>query len=194
MAGDGERLQRRGGCRQQLERGLERERERSRSRSPRCSIAGESHLAHNILVAYAMGHLSARRASQYARAGTRDGLQQLALGKLARIGSEGRNEQNCRRELMGKFAKLNLVTELDNSAVSCIVYPHELFAFIYENYPRQFVKRFGADVAKLSTFWECLYATPLGRELMENHPHIKDREHLERTIPIFTHVDAGAAV
>ena len=166
----------------------DRARDRSRSRS--CEDA-RSRLATEALYDYAMGHCSAKRAQRIAEAGIADGIRSRELNVLTKIGTYGANEQNCKRELLGKFADFDLVVPLCGSMVTCMVLPHELFAFMYAKFPNEFVHRFGADPLKLSLFWQTFASTPQGSDFFQHHPHLRDRKHLEYTIPIFSHYDAG---
>lgn len=169
--------ERRGGWRQRQER--------ERTRSPPREVP--SFLVQEALLDYAMGEHSGSKCQKLAAAGVADGIANAALTRLASAGSWGANPQNVQRDIMHRFARkdlLPMVKSLPNSVCNAIVYPHELWSYLYEHWPGEWRRRFGAEEGACADFWTQLAGTTLGAELFQVHEHLRARENLQLTIPI----------
>ena len=117
------------------------------------------------------------------------------MRKLAAIGSHGVNPNNSNRDILNSFCKKrcsDFVVDLGvESTADSMLYPHELFWYLHENYPNHFAHHLGAKPEFLQQFWTRLKATPLGSELVATHPHLRDRTDFRYVIPISLHFDAG---
>lgn len=202
----GRRRRRGGGIRQQQNDDSSSD-DTERSRSP-CDVVDTSELGHDLLRNFAWGDLSAPQAQQMAaeaindtraalvKAGVREPNAHLgqAIIRLASAGSWGNSPQNCQQQILKDFgldSARHLLHPLQDSIAHYIIHPHAFFSWLHHHKHRHFLARFGADPTKLQTWWGKFKNTPKGRRLFRDHPHLQHRTHLQYTIPIAFHVDAG---
>jgi hypothetical protein len=151
-----------------------------------------------VLLEWGWGHLSAPDLQKIAARGVCDGLAQPLLTQLAALGQSGACPRNIQRQLFNRFCSSvhpdRLVKDIDveGSAITSMILPHELFNEIRLSAPQQFVHRLGADEMKCREFWECLKRSEPGREFFSRHEHLRaNADRLHRTIPLVVHMDAG---
>ena len=99
-----------------------------------------------------------------------------ALHKIAKIGSYGRNPQNCQRDLIKGFVRLPVsryIRKLEDSTVDSMLYPHELFHMLFTDFRHDFRVRLGAHRCWLEDFWRQFSQTPEGAHMMREHPHLR---------------------
>ena len=97
--------------------------------------------------------------------------------------------------LLEKCCRLQhyFVKEISTGTVSVLVKPSAIFGRLHATRRHHFNKVFGADKAKLESFWANLFSTPEGKELQSLHPHLHGRtpEALCTSIPAILHEDAA---
>jgi len=135
-----------------------------------------SHLAGKLMNEWAWGHTSANRLQEYAQAACDDGLQHVAVQRLARLGTHGRNPQNCHRELLNFMkpymkevpkpvrAGIHLlqtkgshdmqVAELD------FMPAHVWNGYIHDKFPEEWVKHVIGEPGEIEAFWAHVMSQP----------------------------------
>ena len=80
----------------------------------------------------------------------------------------------------------DLITSIEAGIVKHVIYPHQLFKFIWEHYPEEIVRCLGADETRIQQFWEGFLITPAGRKLRTTSPALigKSPPELRRVIPL----------
>ena len=162
---------------------------RDRSRSPqRDTVVSE--LGTEMLKDFALGNVKCPSIGRLARAGCRDGLgENIALAKLAHLGSSGACERNMRRDLRNTFlgGEINdVLCHLDgDSDVKTFLYPHTIFQRLGAR-KGELQKRLGAKRSWLRDWWAQFRMRPQGRIMFEIHDDLvgKTLDELETLIPL----------
>ena len=129
--------------------------------------SGTHHLAQELLDRWAWGTFSAKAVQQLAHGAYKDGSTSSAIAHLAKLGSWGRNPQNCQRELQQLLhsqlhrmpepcmIKVPLASDKNRAGVLVVEQPylplHRVFAHVHQNFPEQFAQMFGTG--QLQAFW-----------------------------------------
>jgi len=137
-----------------------------------------------------------RKVIENARGVCKAGDTDPLIRRVAGSKNSGSAGQNAARVLLNTFCRTDaekLIVPIADAACTHILYPHELFAFLLENHPGEFKRRFSAEPEQLAYFWSGLRSSVGGAELFDSHPFLKDRSprELAFTIPIVVHSDAG---
>ena len=117
------------------------------------------------------------------------------LEDLSRIGSSGHCPQNCRRDLLAlHFCTTSLPKPMQEGInfasplglqQQTILYPHEVFACIYEKYPATWQRSVVPSTHRLHQFWEETAEHPQ----MLGHPVSLRSDHREKCVPLAIHGD-----
>ena len=183
---------RRGGVRQRMQRTAERE-EATKSASSLCAL---------LLELFAWGEISAQLCQSIAEAAYKDAKAMAEketdlqdLERVSTIGSSGLYPNKCYGELMQRIpyeikvpkplsAPLPFKRPL-NELQQAFLLPHELFASIWEWYPKTWAKAIVSSKSSLREFW----ATNRHHPAMESHD-LKDKpNYCEWAIPVSLHGD-----
>ena len=119
---------------------------------------------------------------------------------LAGIGDYGRYSNNCNRDLMRvlpamniyvpsptmiPLKQMNVATHTWRSCKQVILWPHVLFAMIYEHYKDTWAKRVCPGVEAVRNYWHCVRNSP-----QLDNDHIKARgDFTSHCVPIMVHGD-----
>ena len=164
------------------------------------SASSESgHLAALLLEKRAFGHMSANTIREIAAAAQADGCKCKQLALLAGIGANGVHPQNADRDLRCLLIPTPLTSILriltvplklhllQVKEVDCqILYPHELFAALYQFHPAVFIQRLcGGAVSNVTNFWSSMKGHPS----FALNPSLRDPSYSKSCIPISLHGD-----
>ena len=183
---------RRGGIRQRLQR--QREAEETKS--------SHSHLLLLLVHLFAWGEISAQLCQRIAEAAYKDALAMSAdestledLNRIGQIGSSGKYSNKCFSEFMARIpfttrvpkpgvAKLPFKQPL-KSLTQSFLWPHELFAAIYQGYPTSFCKCIVPSKERLKAFWSKNVSHPaMANSDLLSRPHFE-----EWCVPLAIHGD-----
>ena len=120
------------------------------------------------------------------------------VSNIAEIGTSGAHPQNCHRDLMANLIQIGIavshlvelpLTTIPSNLVQmghqCMIYPHELFASLYNHYHGAFLDRLWVSAERMQNFWTSVAHTQQFRE----HP-VQSRDNFERLcIPLIVHSD-----
>ena len=104
--------------------------------------------------------------------------------RLAAVG-QGQHAHAGLLALLETIGVMELLTPLPGGLVSHLCLPSTLVHMMHRDYPAQFKRRFGADTAKLRSFWADFLGRPRTREWAQRHPGLagKGVGDLVTTIP-----------
>ena len=177
---------RRGGLQQRL---LEDERERTKS----------SKVAHHLLTQYAWGHMSVYQVQQMAHLILQDleeggcTMKFPELIHLAKLGDSGQLRNNMSRDIdryLDSLIEVPAPTMVDlptkkGSELTGLMLPHQLFAYLFEAYPKVFRKLFmPGGQEQIREFWnQCR-----GAKCLQGQPALRSLD-ASKAIPIGIHGD-----
>ena len=160
-------------------------------------------LCERILEMWSWGYISAPVVQYLCEGAVRDGNTHPGVAALAEIGSSGRWQQNCQRDIATNFyddigtpntyvvdvpAKNPKVPALGRISVPChLLLPHQLFAWVCKEFP-QFV-RSATNNGALEDFWNGAEAT--GDPHLANHIVKSKAGWKSRAIPLVLYGDGA---
>jgi len=125
------------------------------------------------------------------------------LEALASLGSRGKHSNNCNRDLMDKL-KQNRLPEPQGCSMPVhsenalqykmrmqyMLWPHEMFAHIYEHYKEAWVTRICPSSDSVRDFWNRMRGNPQ----LEGHPVRHRADHQTKCVPLGIHADGVPVV
>lgn len=210
----------------------------ARSRSPRCGGAQssgnklrdpdgchvfDSELALLLLKQWSWGHKSAHQVQLESQAAYQDQVNLLtrlglsieyaseSLRRMGSVGSHGKHEQNCKRDLVrllgkpsfpepyvGPVPQLILKPRPGDAQVQEAPFPindiHELFSLLWHKHPQEFAVNFlgGGGRENLEQFWAGVVERRDPR--LTDHPMLRKPGWQRSAVPIMVHGDAVPVV
>jgi hypothetical protein len=146
-----------------------------------------NHLLITWLYDWSWGILYASHLVRYARAAIRSNFTNELMLRVSRF-----SDANAHVQLQTLFCKNVLgvpVDTLDGGIVKHIIYPHKLFAALFEHFPTKCDTFLGARTESVLTFWEQFLKTPVGIEMSCRLPALRGRTpaDLKHCIPLVGH-------
>lgn len=162
----------------------------------------QSALGNLLVEKWAWGDLSGPMVQAIASAAVADGATHKDLDKLAQLGSHGAHQSNIHRDMLRALKPTPISGALTSMAVFVrkppaqitkvqqpILWPHELFAAIYEHHPEGFVQRLcGGSQDNLAKFWNAMKHPP-AHPAYASHPLAAMPGHEKTCVPIALHGD-----
>ena len=156
-----------------------------------------SRLALSLLSDWSFGVLSSPHLKKHAKCAVDDGMVHAHVIKLASIGGDTPNSQNCHRQLMNMLLKepfRKLVSRVEgDSPIKFCIQPHLLLNFLLSHFRTHTTRSFGFSEALCLRFWTGLWESESGRDIFETHPDLQGKTppDLIHTLPLTIHEDAG---
>ena len=174
---------RRGGWRQRIER------EEQNQELP--GPGALSHLFGLHLLDWCDGKMSASRLQQCAAAGLADNFVHPMIQRLAGVGAA----QHANAGILGLLNTCGIpayIRHYPGEEVTHALLPSQWVRIIMQ-YPHEFQRRFGADRAKLRSFWSDFLARPCNADIVRDHPAIRGKtlDQLETMVPLVAHTDGA---
>ena len=116
-----------------------------------------------------------------------------AIGKIANVSHP---ESHCNEGMFKLLHSLellaNAVSTIADSPATHFIKPTAIIR-IFQQYPREFRLRFGADADKVRSFWDVFFSSDIRVQWAQEHSFLKGKapRDLTRTIPLVLHQDAG---
>lgn len=165
--------------------------------------APHSALATFLLRSYLMGSVSLPFVVRCAALAYCEPPGHPDLKTVSELGTTGAYANNYARDLFNRMATFSSEAALMSLRLPAkvfgtvrwvdmeIIYPHVIFAKLFESYPREFARRmFNNSPGYIKQFWDAQVEHPS----YPNHPMLSHEFGRDRAIPIFTHGDDVGAV
>ena len=176
-------LRRRGGVRQRL----------AEPPLPQGSGDAKLPLLRSLRRDWALGKLTSKQVQEYAWGATWQGA--AGVGRLSRIGNEGRNPQNMHRALLTVFGRppgspdfhwAEIPTKRGTVSHPFLL-PHEFFSRLYAERKSTWTTAIAGAVGACREFWHEMRKT----EFAKRHPSLPQSS-WDQTIPLGLHGDGGS--
>jgi len=153
-------------------------------------------LGPGMLLEFCDGWMSAYRLCSHMNRAAQDGASCRLVTGLGKIATSSTPTRHCNEGMFFFLAKLHILNIIDSIADSSwthFIKPTNLMRLMLHDYPREFKLRFGAEVAKVRSFWQTQIDSPVRPNWANEHSILKGKsvDDLAHTIPIAVHQDAG---
>ena len=168
------------------------------------AASSRSSLAHELLLQWSLGGLSAISVQSLASKAFSDGLVHPDIARLAALGNSGQAPQNCQRDLLrwlGKHMgalpppvqmKLPLKTSPEEESVQVVELPllplHRMMAYMWEHWQSEFQLRLVGEDGAVEAFWNNI--SPQDPRWATWHPFLQKRAgYKQKCLPLALHGD-----
>jgi hypothetical protein len=114
-------------------------------------------LGPGMLLEFCDGWMSAYKLCSHMNRAAQDGASCRLVTGLGKIATSSTPIRHCNEGMVNFLAKLHILNIIDSIADSSwthFIKPTNLMRLMLHNYPREFKLRFGAEVAKVRSFWQ----------------------------------------